>query len=299
MKTKKLLLIVVSVVVSCHLFAENYPTGSLLWKISGKNLAKPSYILGTFHLKPGAYLDSIPGARTAFESSEQIVGEIILDNTQQMQIMSKAMMPADTTYHSLYSDEDYDYVNKQLTPLLGAGLDQLGQLKPSLIQTLVVVLNLTKKMPGFNSEDQIDTYVQKEAIKKQKPVVGLETIEYQIYTLFNSSSLQRQADILLCSLKNIDLIMSKEIDLLLSSYEKADLNALNDLFVTSEDELCPSTPEEINLLIKDRNDNWLQKLPAIMLEKSSFIAVGAGHLVGKDGLLYQLQQAGYKIEAVK
>ncbi|GAB6008029.1 TraB/GumN family protein [Dysgonomonas reticulitermitis] len=54
-----------------------------------------------------------------------------------------------------------------------------------------------------------------------------------------------------------------------------------------------------NAINKDRNDKWLLKLPQIMKEKSNLIAVGALHLAGEEGLLYQLAKMGYKIQAVE
>ena len=50
---------------------------------------------------------------------------------------------------------------------------------------------------------------------------------------------------------------------------------------------------------KDRNVKWLEKLPAMMSEKSSFIAVGCLHLIGEGGLIEGLRKLGYKVEAVK
>jgi uncharacterized protein YbaP (TraB family) len=245
-------------------------------------------------------LDTIPGARTAFESSEQVVGEITLDNTQemQMQLLAKMQMPADTTYHQLYSDEDYAFVSEQLTSLMGAGLDMVGQMKPAILNMIVSVTMFLKSIPDFDPNSVLDVYVQQEALKAQKSVIGLETVDVQI-AMINLPSLQRQADGLLCNLKNEDQLVAQEITEIIDAYNKGDLNALSELLLQSDEGPCPSTEEETDAMIKNRNDAWVRKLPAIMQEKSSFIAVGAGHLVGETGLLYQLQQAGYKIEAVQ
>ena len=67
---KKLVLLFMLIIATCSVYAQTgtYKSGSLLWEISGKDLSKPSYLLGTLHLKPGEYLDSIPGATAAFKS---------------------------------------------------------------------------------------------------------------------------------------------------------------------------------------------------------------------------------------
>jgi uncharacterized protein YbaP (TraB family) len=80
---------------------------------------------------------------------------------------------------------------------------------------------------------------------------------------------------------------------LINAYNQRDLNWFN-----RKEEMCPSTPEEEAALNKDRNHKWMKKLPEIMQEKSSFIAVGALHLAGEDGLLNLLEKSGYNVEQV-
>ena len=62
---------------------------------------------------------------------------------------------------------------------------------------------------------------------------------------------------------------------------------------------CDATPEEMALLIDNRNADWAAKMPAIMAAKATFFAVGAGHLAGPKGVLQLLKDAGYTVEAVK
>jgi uncharacterized protein YbaP (TraB family) len=298
---KKATLILGVFIATCNLCAQTgqYKTGSLLWEISGKDLSKPSYLLGTFHLKSGDYLDSIPGARTALRFCEQVVGEIIMDDMAGMGIkMQQAMMmPSDTTYAMLYSDEDYRFVSEQIASLLGVGLDQLGILKPAAIQLNVVVLAYIEHLPDFDPTNVMDVRIQSEAVKEQKPVLALETVDDQIHTLFGTMSLQRQADLLLCNLKNMDESMDMISELIIA-YNQGNLNDLDRLFQQQDSDFCPSTPAENDALNKDRNIAWMKKLPDMMKEKSSFIAVGALHLVGKDGLLNLLEKSGYKVEPV-
>ena len=54
-----------------------------------------------------------------------------------------------------------------------------------------------------------------------------------------------------------------------------------------------------NRVFDSRNENWAQKMPSIMAEKSTLFAVGAGHLIGDKGLLNLLKKQGYKVKAVK
>jgi len=302
MKKLSFIFVLMSVLFSCGNKAQDYgyPTGSLLWKVSGNGLNAPSYILGTFHIKPGTFLDSIAGATRALGEVEQVVGEISMANAAEtaMQIMPKMLMPADTTYQMLYSDEDYAFVNEALKKQIGFGLDNLASLKPMAIEAQVVLIEFTKELANFDPNNVLDAYVQTVAIQAGKPVVGLETAEQQADMLFSSNSLARQAEILLCVLKDSDTYVAGEIKKLTEGYDKADFAVIDEM-MNEKSEGCPSTPEEDNILIKNRNSDWAEKLPAIMQDRPSFVAVGAAHLVGEFGILNLLKNKGFNVEAVK
>ncbi len=52
---------------------------------------------------------------------------------------------------------------------------------------------------------------------------------------------------------------------------------------------------EINVLLYDRNQKWVEQLPTLMMRAPSFIAVGALHLAGERGLVNLLRQKGYTV----
>ena len=301
---RKLILALVLVISASSLFAQagEYKTGSLLWKISGNGLEKPSYVLGTFHVKTSAYLDQIPGAKASLEAAEQVVGEIVMADmmTAAVKMQQKMMMSPDTTYKMLYNEADYKVVSDALSSVFGAGLEQLGALTPAGIQMSLLQVLIMKRYPEAMTTPLLDAYVQTAALEKQKPVIGLETVEHQIYALFESSSLQKQADALLCGIKavegkNLEEETLKELKKLEAIYDSANLNEISKVL---KENPCPD-PQNEYIINKARNDAWMAKLPGLMKEKSSFIAVGALHIAGEEGLLNQLEKAGYTVEAVK
>ena len=79
-------------------------------------------------------------------------------------------------------------------------------------------------------------------------------------------------------------------------YRLGDLNGL--FAMLSEENPCPMSSEQEFALNDARNKRWLEKLPAIMASKPSFIAVGALHLPGDVGLLVGLERLGFTVEAV-
>jgi len=215
-----------------------------------------------------------------------------------MKIMSESTMPAGVNYDSLLPPEDVALLDSALTRLLGVGLGQLGTLKPALLSNLISVTLYQQYYPSLASEKSLDQYFQEEALKRTRPVIGLETTEDQLYVLLNMQTLERQADLLMCMVKNPELL-KKQMDELQVAYHAQDIHALRELYEKEmPDDPCPSTEDEKNALNGDRNRKWLDKLPAIMAEKSSFIAVGCLHLPGEDGLIEGLRKQGYKVEAV-
>ncbi len=285
---------------SCAQAGNKQETG-LLWKISGNKLEQPSYLFGTHHLVQLSYLENIDGVEEAFMATEQTVGEVDMNNMgdMQMQLMMASIMPDGESYQDLMNEDDRALLNATLQEYVGAGLNQFGQMKPAMLNTLLSVMMYKKFYPSDEDGLSMDEYFQKKANDLTRPTLGLETVQDQIDVLFGSQSIERQAESLLCTIKNIDY-GKKQMDKLMTAYYAQDLTAMAKLYEEDDaDNPCPSTQEEKDELNKERNQVWMEKLPEMMSNKSSFIAVGCLHLVGQDGLINQLRNAGYKVEAVK
>lgn len=285
---------------SCANTNNKQETG-LLWKISDNNLEQPSYIFGTHHLVPLSFLDSIAGLEEAFEATEQAVGELDMNNMgeMQMQLMMASIMPDGESYQDLMNEEDRELLDETLKEYVGAGLDQFGQMKPAMLNTLLSVMMYKKFYPSDEEGLSMDEYFHKEAKDRHHTTLGLESVQDQIDVLFDSQSIEKQAESLLCTIKNIDY-GKKQMDKLMTAYHAQDLTAMAKLFEEDDpDNPCPSTQEEKDELNKERNIKWMKQLPDMMNDKPSFIAVGCLHLVGEDGLINQLRKEGYTVEAVK
>lgn len=281
---------------------ESVLSGSLLWKISGKGLSQPSYILATHHLIHTSFIDSIPGIGIALASTNQTVGEIVM--TDQVSLRAKmdeaSILPATEGYDKLLSPEDYAKLDNGLKAYLGAGLEQYGNLKPGMISILYLITMYTNLYPefSFTSHEGMDTYLQRIAKSNGKTILGLETPEEQIYALFDVESQKRQAETLVCMISNSDALKGT-LKILNAYYREAKLYEMYNLIFDNQEDICTMSESQEEALVKDRNDKWLKKIPQIMHKNSSLIAVGSLHLGGKVGLLNQLAVMGYKVEAVK
>lgn len=291
---------VIFIISSCSMGATNNNENSLLWKISGNGLERPSYLFGTHHLVPISFLDSITGIDKAFDETEQTVGELDMAKMAEMQmkILGEAVMPPEITYTTLLSPEDGKLLDSTLHKLIGVGLNQLGQLKPAMLSNLISISLYQQFYPSADAAENIDQYFQEEALKRSRPVVALETAEEQIHLLLKSQSLERQAELLICTVKHPEMLKN-QMDNLQVAYHAQDIQSLLELYEKEiPNDPCPSTEEEMYMLNAERNKKWLDSLPSIMQDKSSFIAVGCLHLPGKEGLIEGLRELGYRVEAV-
>ncbi|MDR0988449.1 MAG: TraB/GumN family protein [Prevotellaceae bacterium] len=274
----------------------------LLWKIEGKDLSAPSYVIGTHHLIPLQFKDSIAGLAQAMTDTRQVYGEVVMSEMMTPAFMQQAqqagVMTDGTTLQSLLSAADYQRLGEELKALLSVDVAMLNVVKPAAVmQTLTMGIYL-KEFPGFNPQEQLDGYFQREAVAEGKKVGGLETPAGQLEVLFGSQSLQRQAELLVCTLNNLSRTVD-QAKRLNAAYRKQDLEALLRLMEERENNSCDPRPEEWNVLIDDRNKAWMVQLPAVMRQAPTLFAVGAGHLPGKNGLLNLLKQAGYRVTAVR
>lgn len=263
----------------------------LLWKISGNGLQSPSYLFGTHHLIPVAFLDSIPGLYKAFNESDAVVGEVVANNIETSELIRKAaIIPDKKTIKDFITVDKYQQVDAELKAVLKIGLKELSIMHPSLILNLYEI-ELFKKLTGVYDDAQSDSYFQIAAAEKDKKIVGLETADLQISMLFNEKNIQQQANRLTNSVLRKDSL-SRELLMFNRLYKSGKLNDLDLLSQRTE-----KSAESANNI--KRNSDWLKQLPAMMKLNSCFIAVEITHLPGEDGLIAGLQKAGYKVKAVE
>ncbi|MGJ0550906.1 TraB/GumN family protein [Phocaeicola vulgatus] len=274
----------------------------ILWKISGNDLSKPSYILGTHHLAPISIIDSIADFKQTLNAVEQVYGELVMEemkNPSNLQKMQQAIvLPNDTTLSTLLSPAQCDSVAVIIKQLMGVDLTMVEKMKPAFLTSQLAVILAMKSIKGFNPQQQLDGWVQDEAKKQDKKIGSLETMDMQINILFNSQSLQRQAEQLYATVTHTaeSAELAQEMT---DAYMNQDLELLEAAMNKELGNECDALPEEKDLLIYNRNENWIKRMPGIMQERPTLFAVGVGHLIGKRGVLNLLKEQGYSINWIK
>ena len=285
----------VVILVFITLFVAAAPApAQLLWKVSGNGLSQPSYLFGTHHLIEKDQIRNFDKILMLAGRASAVVGEMDVTDMASMQtkIMQSAVMQG-VAIRQLLKQEDYTLVDTEFKQLLGVGLDQLGTFKPMMLQTMYVGLIYLRSQNLAKQPEGIDILFQKMAKENNKLIIGLETIEQQSAVMFDSLSVNRQAEILVKSVKE----KQKGIDLfkrLNEAYLAGNLAKLLELDKEDDD----LTSAERKPLYDNRNNSWMKQLPSLFKKQNCFVAVGCMHLIGETGLLTQLKNAGYKVEAV-
>lgn len=280
----------------------------LLYKISGKDIKQPSYIVGTYHLAPVSFIDSIPGLRSAMDTTAQVCGELdmtdMMSGENMQKMMAAMMLPDGKSLKDVLTADEMSKLNKFLMENMGMDLtnpmleQQMGKMTPQALNTQIALLMYMKITPDFDPTNLFDGYFQKAAAEKQKPVIGLETVDYQIKVLFQGTTIDRQKELLMCTLNYPDRATLSTQNLVNAFYAQ-DIDKIKEVMEQEYNDNCDSSPEEEDALLKNRNIEWIAKMPAIMSANPTLFAVGAGHLPGEYGVLNLLKQGGYTVEAVK
>ena len=285
-------------------FAVLTANAQLLFRISGNGLVAPSYIVGTYHIVDDTFVDSIAGIRQALADCQQVYTEVLKDeltSEDSLAFKKAQLLPEGMTIDKLFSSEEMNRLNAFVKRIIGTDLSNpqlasLCHLTPTALSLNLSVIIFAKKYRSLmKSGTMIDDFFEKEASKQGKNVGGLETMAFQL-TLLYGGTMEKQKDALMCMVDNGEVIEKMEEDMA-QAYLSRDLNRLKEI-LDRKMAIC-SSPEETAAMLDNRNADWLTKMPGIMKEKTTLFAVGAGHLLGENGVLSLLSKAGYTVEPVQ
>ncbi len=262
---------------------------SLLWRISGNGLQHPSFVFGTFHMMCKSDIKLSQQLREAVAASKVLYLELDMDDPAMlMGAMQYMNMTGDKQLKDLYSAEEFERIKSYFSEELHVPLQMFQKAKPYFLVAL-----LYPQMLNCGSPASIEEALVKVAHEQQLEVKGLETIKEQA-GIFDSIPYEWQATELL---KNIDSLSKyqEEFNNMLADYKSQDLGKLEGMISKSEF----GSDKYGDLLINDRNANWVKQLDTLMAEQPIFVGVGAGHLVGDNGLLNMLKERGYTVQPLE
>ncbi len=262
---------------------------SLLWEISGNGLKQPSYIFGTIHIIPEKDFFFTDLMKEKFEFCKQLVLEIDinLSLTEKINTAKQMFLPDGKSLSDYMTNDEFSIFKTYLLDSLGVKektFKRMQKIKP-MFSSALILNDLIGKSKTYEEE------FNKLAAKNNMKVSGLESLQFQI-DLINKISIEEQIKMLTEDSSNKNPLDS--YNKMLKLYKNQNLDSLKILI--DEDESMANISED---LLKNRNTDWIPKIEKLINNSSVFIAVGAGHLAGEDGVLNLLKQKGYIVKPIK
>ena len=169
----------------------------------------------------------------------------------------------------------------------GIDMHIINAFKPSMVSVMLTMAELQRlNYTGLG----VDKYYNSKAVINAKELGKLETVEQQLAFIADIGK-GKEDELIRYSLEDIKTLPTfmKEMK---RAWRNGNTQALVDLAITP---LVKDFPDIYQSLLVQRNNNWLPQIEAMFTnKKTELVLVGTLHLVGKDGLLHQLEAAGYK-----
>src|SRR5829696_744708 len=234
------------------------PTNTLLWRISGKNLSKPSYLFGTMHMLCGDDIALSDSLKKAIKGSDNVYLELEMDNLfEMMGAMQHMNMKGDTTLSDLLTKEEYKKVktyfeeNSAMLPF-----SMLESFKPMLAASLIAEQQTKTSCDNMIAMEQL---IMQEAKESEVKIKGLETMNYQL-EIFDKIPYKLQAKQLYEMItKTADSTDANDLVSLTNAYRSQQLEKLEEM--TMKDDMGIKNFTE--LLLYKRNENWTKKLQGL------------------------------------
>jgi uncharacterized protein YbaP (TraB family) len=267
---------------------------ALLWKIDGKGLSKSSYLFGTIHMIPSEDYFLPKGLEDAMNHVQKIFFEIDMAQMNNPGIlfgmMDQLLMKNDTSLTDLLTTEEYGKL-KNYFDNAGLPLAMFERIKPMFLSAMAGSEgNPFALQDGSSKSYEIE--LADMAKKKNIPTDGLETMAFQV-SIFDSIPYAVQAKMLLESV-TAESQSENQMKSMYKSYKEQDLNALNQTISKEDQQFLPY----LEMMLYNRNKNWIPIMKTAMTDKPCFFAVGAGHLGGEKGVIQLLRNEGYEVRPV-
>jgi len=262
-----------------------------IWAV--KDADTTIYLFGTVHALDGKKDWFNDEVKSAWDRSKEVVFEILLPEPAKAQaaVMDKAVDKSGTTLSSRLSPAQAKVLAAELQSV-GAPANALDQFEPWFAATQLAMIRYAKK--GITPDKGAEMILKAAAAKDGKPMGEVESFDWQM-NLFDTMPADLQLKMLTSYLDEIEK-GDQMIDQMMASWAAGDTEKLAAIM----NEAMVETPELGKLLLADRNARWAEWIKARMDKPGTvFMAVGAGHLGGKDSVQNYLAKKGLKAERVK
>jgi uncharacterized protein YbaP (TraB family) len=221
-----------------------------------------------------------------FNNSEKLAVELDISKIDQMSMLQKMMYQDTNTLAGDLKPELYNKISKMLFEAM-IPQNMANKMKPW--GAIVTVQGIEMMKNGLNPAYGIDMHFLNRAKNREKEIIELETVDYQIsiFEMFDE-----HAEAFFEYMMDEFESGSKETEKMMEAWKSGDDKALNKLIndVAGEMEDMDYIFEK---LIIERNYTMNEKIEKYLAGKENiFVVVGAGHLIGEEGIVNLLEETG-------
>lgn len=267
------------------------PSSSLLYKVEGKGLSKPSYLFGTIHVVCSADAPFLPKLESYVNSTEQLMLEIDLNDPKMTEkATALSFMKDGKTLKDLLTEAEYAKLDAIYKEYHGFSVEVLKTMKPMLVSTYLLS---SSKIAGCPQPSSVDKSLAEAAKVQKRAIIPLESFEEQM-AVMDSLPANDQVRSIKSITTGLDIQVKMFKDMI-QLYAAQDSAKLYDLIKAGSTEY----PTFSDSLLDTRNKKWIPLIENAMKAKPTFAAFGAGHLGGKNGVIQLLQAKGYTVTPIR
>lgn len=261
----------------------------LLWQISSPATGKTSYLFGTIHSEDPRVTTLAPAVQSAFDHSSRYVMEIIPDQASMLAASQAMVLEPGASLHAIVGKPLFEKTVRVLSEL-GVPPETTDHFKPWAAMVIM-------SMPKLETGQVLDFMLYNAAKNAGKKQFGLESTMEQL-SIFDSLPVSDQKVLLEESVTQYPQManMMEQMHLAYLSRDLGKLASLSDQYSNEGDAQLASKIN--NSLINQRNLRMAPRMETYLREGNAFVAVGALHLPGEQGLLQLLRKRGYVVTAV-
>lgn len=272
--------------------AEAQQARTLLYRVEGASGATV-YMLGSIHLLTADAYPLPQPVQNAYADAERVFFETSLDSlmSRQQEMAMRGMYPAGKSLRGEIPADLYAQVEAAVPSLaaMGVTMPVVDRMEPWMVAMLFQAVEWQKA--GMVPEHGVDMHFSGRAKQDQKPVGGLESVEFQL-GLFDSMTPDEQVAFLRQTLESLPQV-SDQMRRVVAAWRAGDAEAIDAIMNESMDE----SPALYARMLTDRNAAWVPQIEQMLRGGDDvLVVVGAAHLVGDDSVVEMLRQRGYKVE---
>lgn len=291
-----LLLIILSSSVVCH--------GQLFWKISD-NGAQDSYLLGSMHMVSYKYCESLPHFYDIFSSVNVVYGECIMlqdSTTTSSNIAQQNFLSQGKALNNYYTKADFEKILDYCQSAFGVRPVVIKYTPVGLVDAVLRTARNQSSPLSAEGKETVDYALQLLAKSMGKQVKGLEDYEYTnslsstgYEGILSGRSIEEQAQ----SLLDFIQIPENHPDSIKTAYSKIiEMYVAQDLSGLKKALAPLAGTNSGKELLMDRSMSWIPSIIEAINQDHTLFIVGAGHLIGPEGIVEQLKDNGFEVSPV-